>query len=43
MYGLEPWENLNVKKQTLKALHKLMEEYLNALKMGYRQIHKYDS
>lgn len=32
MFGLGPWENLNVKNQTL---HKLMEEYLNSLKMGY--------
>lgn len=40
--GLELWENLNVKNQTLKSLQKLMEEYLNALKMGYGKIHKYD-
>lgn len=42
MYGLGYRENLNVKKQTFKLLCKLMEEYLNALKMGYREIHKSD-
>lgn len=40
MNGLGYRENLNVIKQIFKLLCKLMEEYLNALKMGYREIHK---